>query len=207
MSKFDLSIIAVESPISDPLLKRLILGANRYHSFTALRNESSHRIIAEIHFSPLNIEGKRKTGFFANIFNALNYISCRYDLQSSFIKVAQAVGWEQNIPYLTSKIKQVDKRIPQHYHAQTLLTGQNNEILEIWDEAVKNANTLSSKKIIFSSTGTQSTPTINCRTGTKFIATTLGKKLMTAKTIKHHAHTQVGLRANLHKSPKLTTLN
>jgi len=202
-----LSIIAIEQPIQTPLLKRLLIGSNRYHSFTALKNESSHRIIAEIHFTPLNVEGEHKTGFFANIFNTLNYISCRYNLQPAFIKTAKSVGLKGNISYLTADIKNTDRSIPKHYHTQTLLTGQDNEILKIWDNAVTNAKTLSKEQMAFSSIGTPSSPTVNCRSGTKFIATTLGQTLTPPKSIKRYPHTQVGLRGNLYESLKLSVVN
>lgn len=173
-------IYAFERPITTPTswLEDLVVGKNHYHSYLALVNESSHRVIEEVHFNSLNKDGKHLSGPVATAHNGLNFYACRLGVQDAFRKASSMVGLQEHQYQLAAQFKTRDVPVPENRQSSMRLRGNAKDIRIIWDKAVcADANKLTNLAVPFRPTGNASKPAMNCRTATKFLLERIGSTL------------------------------
>lgn len=191
-------IYTVEKPTgkANNFLENLIWGNQRRHSYLCLMDESSHRVIAELHFFSRTKDKKYPLTRTSNLYYAADYFACALGLQKQFSACAEKMGLDKYQLYLTPFEKPVDK--PKDPKTMKLVSKVgHNKPMEDWARACESAAITVNNKIPYSPIGNPFRPAVNCRSGTVFVLNRIGYKFEISNDAKESPFSVVGASKSL----------
>ncbi len=170
---------------------------NRQHSYLGLVNESSHRVIAEMHLFCRTKNAEYPRTRLASAYYSADYLACTLGVQKQFSNVAAKVGLGNYQLYMRPFEKSVDSPADE-FPSRPITTGRTYaEAIEEWAQTCYDMTLLSDADVPFIPIGTAAHPAINCRSGTKFGEERLDGTFEILDHEGRNAHSSVGAYSDL----------